>query len=326
MLVLGCEVPRPQPTSFIPTGTPPAATGATGPTAPTSPTGPTGPTAPTSPTGPTGPTSPTGPTGPTSPTGPTGPTGPFNPSTWDPPAKGLWIWRFDYIGKTAQEVAAIARDAGVAWVLIKSGQDASYWSTRYTADAVKAFTDQGMRVFAWPYITPNNIAGSIDAAVAAANVPGTDGVVLDVEVEWEQNGDHKAAAIQLCDGIRAKKPGVWLGFTSFGWVNYHPGFPWKEFDGHCGDGHFPQVYWSDRGIGWKKGYDDAVAAITALGLKAPLWIVQSNDDIYNTTDGPSTADLNAFFGISGPRSSLWVFPQKQWPEKVTQLYDLAWPN
>jgi hypothetical protein len=324
-LAAGCPSPpleRPDffvPTSQGPTG-PTAVTGATGPAAPTSATGPTGHT------GASGPTGQTGPTGLTGDTGPTGTTGPFDPNAWAVPAKGMWIWRFDYSAKTPQEVAAIARSAGVGYVLIKSGQDASYWSTRYTADAVKAFTDQGMHVFAWPYVTPANVSGSIDAAVAAANVPGTDGLVLDVEVEWEQNGDHKQAAIDLCSGIRAKKPDVWLGYTSFGWVNYHPGFPWAEFDGNCGDAFFPQVYWSDRGVTWKKGYDDAIAALAAKGLKAPVWIAQSNDDIYNTTNGPTTADLNAFFGVAGPRASLWVFPQSQWPDKVTQLADLDWAN
>ncbi len=144
-------------------------------------------------------------------------------------------------------------------MLIESGQDESFWNRCYTPEAVKTFTDQGIRVFAWSYI------------------PGNDGLVLDVEIDWEQYGDHKQAAIDLCDGIRAKKPDVWLGYTSWGWVN-------------CGDGFFPKVYWSDRGIGWKKGYDDAITALNAAKL------------------------------------SLWLFPKKQWPQKVTQLKEVAWAN
>jgi len=47
--------------------------------------------------------------------------------------------------------------------------------------------------------------------------------------------------------------------------------------------------------------------LEAARLQAPVWIVQSNDD---TPQGasPATADLNAFFDLTPPYSSLWEFP------------------
>ena len=247
---------------------------------------------------------------------------------WKPTAKGLWIWYFDYVGMTAAQAADKAKAAGVGYVLIKSSQDGNFWSTRYTAAAVAEFTSRGMRVLAWPYITPAGGAGAITAAVQAANVPGTSGLVVDVEIEWEQGGDHSADAKALCEGIRNKAPGIWLGYTSFGWVGYHTGFPFKSFDTYCGDSAWPQVYYSDRGVTWNgsSGLSQAVSMYKAAGLKAPFWPIQSNDDVYNTTAGPTTADLNGFFGQAGPYSSLWEFPASGLTTKLNQLAGLDWKN
>src|SRR5262249_51461029 len=33
----------------------------------------------------------------------------FSMKTWKPPAKGLWIWYFDYVGMTAAQAAAKAQ-------------------------------------------------------------------------------------------------------------------------------------------------------------------------------------------------------------------------
>src|SRR5262249_32705154 len=142
--------------------------------------------------------------------------------------KGLWIWYFTYTGLTAAEAADRALADGINYVLIKSGQDASFWTSRYNAATVAEFTSRGIHVFAWPYVTPSNIPGSIDAIAQAAQVPGTDGLVLDVEIEFE--GNFTAQAKQLCQGIRSAVPGVWLGYTSFGWVGYHDTLPFPTFD------------------------------------------------------------------------------------------------
>src|SRR6266481_10206670 len=80
------------------------------------------------------------------------------PLGYQPPAKGLWIWYFGYTGLTAAQAAQAAKDAGVGYVLIKSGQDASYWDTRYNAASVAEFTSRGLKVFAGAYMTPANVS------------------------------------------------------------------------------------------------------------------------------------------------------------------------
>jgi len=245
------------------------------------------------------------------------------PLGYQPPAKGLWIWYFGYTGLTAAQAAQAAKDAGVGYVLIKSGQDAAYWNTRYNSASVAEFTSRGMKVLAWAYMTPADVPGSVQAAALAARVPGTSGLVIDAEIEFE--GSHDLAAQQLCDGIRAAVPGVWLGYTSFGWVGYHPTFPFGAFDKHCGDAFFPQVYWSDRGVSWSSGHTEAMQMLEAAGLKAPVWLIQSNDDTPQATS-PATADLNAFFDLTPPYSSLWEFPSSTESAKLAQLAQLHWKN
>ncbi len=245
------------------------------------------------------------------------------PLSWQPPAKGLWIWYFGYTGMTAAQAAQTAKDAGAGYVLIKSGQDASYWDTRYNAASVAEFTSRGMKVFAWAYMTPADVPGSVQAAARAARVPGTSGLVIDAEIEFE--GGHDLEAQQLCEGIRAAVPGMWLAYTSFGWVGYHPTFPFRAFDRSCGDAFFPQVYWSDRGVSWSSGHAEAMQMLEAAQLQAPVWLIQSNDD---TPQGasPATADLNAFFDLTPPYSSLWEFPSSASPAKLPQLALLHWTN
>ncbi len=254
----------------------------------------------------------------------------FSMKTWKPSAKGLWIWYFDYVGMTPAAAAAKAQSLGVGYVLIKSGQDGNFWGdARFNAASLNEFTSRGMRVLAWPYITPAGGAAAIAAAVKAAKVPGCDGLVLDVEIEWEQGADHSAQVKTLCEGIRAGAPGVWLGYTSFGWVGYHTGFPFKAFDTYCGDSAWPQVYFSDRGVSWdgKFGISEARSMYEAAGLKAPLWLIASNDDIAGTSAGPTTVDLNGFLDDAGAYSSLWEFPQKSTPAtKLNQLTGIHWQN
>jgi hypothetical protein len=65
--------------------------------------------------------------------------------------------------------------------------------------------------------------------------------------------------------------------------------------------------------------------LEAARLQAPVWIVQSNDDTPRGAP-PATADLNAFFDLTRPRSSLWELPSSASPAKLPQLALLHWMN
>ncbi len=242
-----------------------------------------------------------------------------------PSGKGLWIWYWGYIGKTPAQAAQEAKKDGVGYVLIKSGENGNFWSDRLNAASVAEFTSRGMLVYAWPYMKPWGGVAAEDAAARAASVPGVSGVILDVEIEFG-GGGHGVEATALCQGIRRKAPGIFLGYSSFGWVGYHTDFPYREFDKDCGDAFLPQVYWSDRQVTWEFGYYQAKQMLDAAGLQAPVWMAQSNDDGINGGPPPTVDGLNAFFDQAGPYSSLWEFPEASRIAKLNQLPLLHFGN
>jgi hypothetical protein len=247
-------------------------------------------------------------------------------SASNPTAKGIWIWHLDALGASADEVAQRCADDGIGYVLIKSGQDGHFWDQEFNASLVASFTGRGVAVYAWAYMTPSGLdEGAVAAALNALAIPGVVGLILDVEAEFEGAAD--AIAEGLCNQIRAGAPSsIFLGYTSFGWVADHPTFPYASFDRTCGDGFFPQIYWSDRGIDAIRGYTQAIQMIGAAGLAAPVWPIQSNDVDPRNGDFPSTADLNGFFDQAGPLASLWEFPHADRPALIDQLAMLHWRN
>lgn len=249
------------------------------------------------------------------------------PFPWSTPArKGLWIWYFAYTGYDAATLADRAAADGIGYVLIKSGQDANFFTHRYDAASVREFTSRGVRVLAWAYITPADVSGSVAALARAAAIPGTSGLIVDVEAEWEgEPGAHDEAARALCQGVRAAIPGVFLGYTSFGWVANHPTMPFAAFDRDCGDAFLPQIYWNDAGFDWQTGWARARDMLARAGLRAPIWPIQSNDPS-PSGDRPGTADLEAFFGAAGPRATLYEWPAAGNPALVDQLGALGWAN
>jgi len=239
------------------------------------------------------------------------------PTGGKPKGKGVWIWKFNVSAGSPESVAVDADKLGVGFVLIKSGQDANYWADNFNASIVEGFTSKGIWVFGWPYVTPGNLDAKATAIVKAANIPGVKGIILDVEGEFK---DHAADAKTLCALIRNKKPDIFLGFSSYGWIKYHLSFPWKEFDQGAGDAHLPQTYWDLWTTGPTGGYQKAIDGVQYLGLKAPIWAAQDN------YGGASTAGLNEFFAVAGPWASLWRWPNPSDKALYDQLFKLDWKN
>ncbi len=240
------------------------------------------------------------------------------PSVGGPPGKGVWVWMFDTSAPSAQQVAIDAQTLGIGFVLIKSGQDLSSYDTNFNAAVVNEFTSRGIEVYGWPYVKPGNNLAKAAVIAKAAKIPGVSGIILDVEVEFVK---HDVDAIELCDEIRKQAPGVFLGYTSFGWISYHLDFPFEAFDQACGDAFLPQTYWDL----WSsttpaKSWATAVKDATNLGLKAPMWGAQDNEM------DPSAADLNAFFAVAGPRASLWRWPASDSDPQFKKMQQLNWKN
>ncbi len=248
-----------------------------------------------------------------------------NPDT-TPTGKGVWVWMFDTYAPSAAQVATEAKGLGIGFVLIKSGQNDSYYTDNFNATIVNEFTSKGIEVYGWPWIDPGSLSAKIDAAAQASNIPGVTGLVLDVEGSWESSsGAYKNDAIALCDGIRAKAPGKFLGFSSFGWLSYHTTFPFKEFDQHCGDAHLPQTYYVFWSLTPTQVYNQAVQQAQDMGLTAPIWAAQQNYGENGVADA-TVAEMNEFFDVAGPRSSLFRWPNPGDTAIRNAMNSLHWQN
>lgn len=254
--------------------------------------------------------------------------GPGKPPADVPLGKGIWIWTFDQYGPSVKDAVALAEQVGIGFVLIKSGEQATSYS-QFALKNVAPFVARGIEVYGWPYVSPGNLDAKAAAIATQASVPGVSGIILDVETEFV---GHASDATALCQGIRQRVPRVFLGYTSFGWVDYHLDFPYAQFDQHCGDAFLPQTYWDLPGAwasagpigGLMKGRED----YRKHGWTAPVWPAQDN---YGGTNGPgsnpaSVANLNLFFNAAGPRSSLWRWPSPGDLARLAPLDQLDWAN
>ncbi len=233
--------------------------------------------------------------------------------------KGVWVWKFDTEAPSAQQVAIDAQTMGIGFVLIKTGQDLSSYDTNFNAAIVQEFTSRGIEVYGWPYVTPGNNAAKAAVIAKAAKIPGVSGIILDVEVEFV---GHDLDATELCDAIRQQAPGVFLGYTSFGWISKHLDFPYEAFDQACGDAFLPQTYWDL----WPTSTTPTKTVTTAqtdaanLGLKAPIWAAQDNEQ------DPAVTGLKQFFTAAGPRASLWRWPNSDTDPQFAKMQQLNWAN
>jgi hypothetical protein len=246
-----------------------------------------------------------------------------------PPRLGIYVWTFGVKNDSAEVVAKTAAALGVGYVMIKSGEDDAVWTSNFNASIINAFTSRGVEVFGIVYIRPGgDLTAKINAIAQEANVAGCQGIILDAEWEWDGTSGQ---ATTLCKGIRAKIGNKLLAYNpQFNWPyggnselgtpQFFPTYPWKEFDDWCGDATLPQVYFDENGgsyASYHTAWSWTVAGYKSLGLKAPIWGMQDNDD------GASVADQNGFFALAGDRASVFRWPPIGSP-LLEQLEQIRW--
>lgn len=168
---------------------------------------------------------------------------------------GMWVWQLGRSsGGDPAAIAAQARAAGISTVFVKSADGRTPWA-QFGSALVQALHAQGLRVCGWQYVYGSDPLGEARAGAVAASL-GADCLVIDAETQYE---GRYAAAQRYVQALRAAVgPSYPIGFTSFPYVDYHPGLPFSVFLGPGGaQANLPQVYW--RTIG---GTVDAVSAHT----------------------------------------------------------------
>jgi len=240
--------------------------------------------------------------------------------------RGLWIWEFGVNGPNAERAAKLADEWGVARVFVKSGNGNARgrWGRNFSKENLGHFHKRGIEVWAFAYFYGDDVKdrrgtswGTLEDQVGAVgdatDQPGVAGLIVDAEDEFKKRG---ADATKLCALLRKRLPNIKVGYTSFGWIGRHKKFPFKEFDKGCGDVFMPQVYFSE---GWDGGADASVRRMhedaKKLGLKAPMWPIQSNEP------NPEVAVMQRFFDLAGPDASVWFLPKED-QDQVKRLGQL----
>ncbi len=238
--------------------------------------------------------------------------------------RGLWIWEFGKRAPAPERAAELASEWGVGRVFIKggNGNERRRWAHNARVEHLEPFLRRGIEVWIFGYFYAPDVADAdgrtwgtleeqVDATLRTVLVPGVKGLVVDAEEEFK---DRAADAERLCKLLRARLEGRSLAYTSYGWIRPNRRFPFATFDAHCGDAFLPQVYYA---FGWPGGVDESLRRLEeesrALGLRAPMWPIQSNER------DPSPNDMNRFFARTGDDASIFYLH----PEGTPQTARLA---
>jgi hypothetical protein len=191
-------------------------------------------------------------------------------STILPPGQYLWLHDIRQVADgTPAGVVALALASKARGILPKydDGQavslsDGEQWQGQVRA-LVAPCEAAGLLLIPWGYVYPSDrtlfatIATQALADTAPANPQGFYG--LDVEIEFDNDANPAYDAGQVLADLRTDVPHAVLLYTSWGWVDQHPAFPWAKFQSAC-QGFIPQVYPGtlqagvDAGVYWNRAY------------------------------------------------------------------------
>jgi hypothetical protein len=150
---------------------------------------------------------------------------------------------------TPAGVGTLARKAGLRGILAKyndgpatvarDGSDIT-WQANFRALAGPC-RQAGLMLMPWGYVYPPDRTAVGELVAEALADSGQATYILDAEIEFDQAPNGAADAQALIAAVRQAAPGVRLGYTSWGWPDQHPAFPWRAFQEGC-DFFLPQVY------------------------------------------------------------------------------------
>lgn len=166
---------------------------------------------------------------------------------------GMWMWQLTSCG-VPHAVVEKAKRHGIGHVYIKVHEGSRrlpYNTPECINETAQAFTDAGIKVFAWGFTYANHPEAEANLIIEALDNPNIVGYVYDVEGPVERLGkwdnvqemlqtvrDHQ----QRCSTCRKKL----LGFAPYAYPSRHSRVPYELFVTYT-DFIEPQMYWADMG-------------------------------------------------------------------------------
>jgi hypothetical protein len=146
-------------------------------------------------------------------------------------------------GGNLDRIVQRLRDSGVTMLIGPKAWDSGQWMTNVIWKEVRDALKQRMpelKVYAWGYCYPSTAVADGARAAECVTYGQADGVVLDVEIEFE---NHPREAQLLCERFRSQCPDTDLLYSTFALPAYHSAFPYSTFQRYC-NGLVPQLYFT----------------------------------------------------------------------------------
>lgn len=183
-----------------------------------------------------------------------------------------WLWQYRRNIGSPGDVVTLAKAAGLRGILLKYHEDWAVqsadgveWAEDFRA-LVQPCADAGLLLIPWGYVTPvahEPATAKLIAQAVAESLPANAGAwyCFDPEIEWDRDPDAADKARLLFGALKQMAPaGRWL-YSSWGWPDQHPDFPWRIWQYHC-EAFLPQAYPATLGIPdpdlvWNRSYGGA---------------------------------------------------------------------
>lgn len=219
-------------------------------------------------------------------------------------------------GGSWTKVAAAVKGIGGSWVAIRTTDPLLAGAN--LEGAVRAFHAQGILFYGWHYSMPaaDRVATQV-AHMVRCQGAGADGHIVNAEIEFT---GEKIAAVRLGQAVRAVLPDWYIAHAPLGWIDYHPGWPYEEFDAWTDDVH-PQMYWTELKHGaystefraqnakWMKGFrhggNDPSEPWVLLNKEriCPIGVTYGKGDLVGTKQPPGAlkvGDVQSFLEVDVP--------------------------
>ncbi|MDH6068995.1 peptidoglycan-binding protein [Chrysosporum ovalisporum APH033B] len=223
--------------------------------------------------------------------------------------RGVWIWN---LSKIRSDYLEQLDKCHVKRIYLKvfdgkrnQQQNPTFWDWQCSPQIVQSFKSRGIEVYGWGYhYGTSDVEQQVEKVKQALDC-GLDGYVLDVEEEVKDESTHPYVEKLLLALRPLVKKGS-LGYTSFGYPEFHRQIPWGILDKYC-DIALPQIYFekfSFRPTTQEK-VEACLKAHKQLGLTKPILPIWGSEADANN---PATAAelqnyLNQYSG-----SSIWRIP------------------
>ncbi|MCM0594082.1 MAG: peptidoglycan-binding domain-containing protein [Gloeotrichia echinulata DEX184] len=223
--------------------------------------------------------------------------------------RGVWIW---YLSEIRSDYLEQLDKCHVKRIYLKvfdgkrnKQQNPTFWDWQCSPEIVQSFKSRGIEVYGWGYhYGTSDVEQQVEKVKQALDC-GLDGYILDVEKEVKDQSTHPHVEKLLLALRPLVKEGT-LGYTSFGYPEFHREIPWRMLDKYC-DIALPQIYFEK--FSFKPTTQEKVEACfnahKQLGLTKPILPIWGSET--DSTNPATAAELQNYLN-QYPGASIWRIP------------------